>query len=169
MELGGGREHFSLGPLPQESSYLGQLLGRFHDLSTETTLGTEMPAHNGTIDHIQRSNRRECDIKLVEMSLQASRNVIPSTSGMVHGSHESQIHNGRKLSRFIQRIHTRIFNDLPNNFIGHLITPVIDFGHVQIIDKDNHFSSSRGTIGGTHSLLHARLDRLLVDTRRCGR
>ena len=48
----------------------------------------------------------------------------------------------------------------------HLITPLIDDGHVDVIYEDNHPSSPRGPICTTHTLVHVTLNGLLQEIKR---
>ena len=58
-----------------------------------------------------------------------------------------------------------LFHHLTRDLVGDLVTPLVDDGHVDVIDKDGHFSTARWTISGTHSLVDQGLDRVLEHVR----
>lgn len=59
-----------------------------------------------------------------------------------------------EVSWFFQVVETRIFDELSDNFIGYLISPLVDHWHVDVVNEYRHLLAGWWTVCGTYSLVY---------------
>ena len=68
------------------------------------------------------------------------------------------VSNGDEVSWFLQAVESSSFHELAHDLVGNLVAPLIDDGHVDVINEHRHLFASRGAIGCTHPLVHEALN-----------
>ena len=71
------------------------------------------------------------------------------------------INNCGEVPRFLQAVESSILHQLTHNFIGHLISPLIDDRHIDVINENCHLLASWGAICGSNSLVYVTFHRPL--------
>ena len=66
-----------------------------------------------------------------------------------------------EVSWFLEVVESTNLHELSDNLIGHLVTPLIDHWHVDVINEDSHLLTSGWSICTAHSLVHVALYRTL--------
>ena len=89
-------------------------------LWAESPLRTKVTTANDSKYLVNGGIRREGAVEDGELSLEASRNVVASSSWMDHGSHELDVHNAGKVPRLLQTVEPMHFHHLADNLIGDL-------------------------------------------------
>lgn len=66
-----------------------------------------------------------------------------------------------EISRFLQVVESLHLHQLPHYLIGNLVSPLINYRHVYVINKHSHLFASWRSVGVSHSLVHITLNRSL--------
>ena len=160
-----------LGSLPQDPGTRDQLLQYCSDLITKSSLFAEVPHTNDTKDLVNGGVGWQRTVEDGELSFETWRNVIASSSRMDHSSYQLDVLNVCEVSWLLMAIEPSHLHKLPHNLIGHLcimgegvvcvcvsslptaayhtnlVSPLIDPGHIDVINKYGHFPSCWGSIG----------------------
>ena len=64
----------------------------------------------------------------------------------------------REISGFLKVIETLHLHELSDDLIGDLVSPFIDYGHVDVVDEDRHLLTSRRSVRRPHPLVNIGLD-----------
>lgn len=115
-------------------------------------------AHFITKDLVNGSVGGQCAVEDRELPLEPRGDVVPAAARVNHGCKELDVDYGCKVTRFLQAIHAFHFHHLPHNLIGHLVTPFIDDGHVDIVHKHRHLLASWRAIRATNTLFNVALN-----------
>jgi len=126
MEFGWGRQQSSFYCLPNGDGGINQIWAHLNDLGC-IFLGVEKNFKDFTVDIVDSLDGGRCHIDGKEMTLKSRRNVISTTSGMVHGGKELKIFNhlGHSSVVFIQEIDSSELHQLPDDFKCDLVAPKI--------------------------------------------
>lgn len=100
---------------------------------------------------------RQGTVEDTKLALQSLWNVVATTTRLDHGCYELYVHNVCEVSWLLQVVHALVLHHLPGDLIGHLISPLIDDWHVDIIYEAGHPATSRRAIGTAHPLLYIAL------------
>ena len=161
MEFGRSRKHSFFDIIPQLNSCSSQILDDFLNLISKSmifSIKSELEAYNGSIDSF--NGKRKNHIEDEKLSFKTIRNIVSTSSRMIHCTNIRKIFNALEISSlsFIKPIKSILFDKLPNNFKSNLITPFVDLRHTHIIDEDSHLLVARGTILLTHLIITFLLD-----------
>lgn len=87
-----------------------------------------------------------------ELSLNSVGNIVLSSTGMLHSTNITQVFDILEVTShgLIQPIESSIFDQLSDDFQGFLITPLVNLGHIDIINEQGHLFS----LGGSKVLTH---------------
>ena len=158
MELGGGWEHLGLDLVPEVDGDRHQLLGGGDDVRGEH-VRREASGDELTEDVVDGRHGREGHVEDAEVPLQTVGNIVLPAPRRVHRREVDAIDNHLHVSDgFLQGVHAALFQELADNLVGHLVTPVVHHGHGNVVDEDDHLLSGRWPEGSPRSLLNRRLD-----------
>ena len=144
MELGGRGQHLGLGAVPQLPGQRGQVLRRLHHLRPKALLRAEVAPHNLPVDELDGLVRRQRDVEDREVPLQAVGDVVAAGARVLHGSQELHGHDGGPLGPpLVQVVEPALLDQLPHQLVGLLVPPLVDLGHVHVVDEDDHPSAGR--------------------------
>ena len=73
---------------------------------------------------------------------------------MDHGCYQLHILDVGEITWLLKAVEALCLHHLSHNFICHLVTPLVNLWHVDIINKDCHLLASRRAIGGADTLIH---------------
>ena len=83
---------------------------------------------------------------------------------MNHGTHHLDVGDLSELSGLLQVVETLHLHHLTGDLISNLVSPLVDVGHVDVVNEDGHFLAGRGTVKRTHTLVHKALHGRLEHT-----
>ena len=81
----------------------------------------------------------------------------PHTPGFSIIYSHLNVHQVGEISRFLQIVEAFHLHHLPDDFVGDLISPLVDDGHVDIVDEHAHFLPCRRSVRTAHPLVHVTL------------
>ena len=70
-----------------------------------------------------------------------------------------------ELYEFKKLVNEPLFHHLSYDFVRNLISPFVNDGHIDVIDKDRHFSTTWWSVGCTDSLVYQTFNRILEHMR----
>lgn len=70
---------------------------------------------------------------------------------MHHGSNDLNVHDISEFSGLLKVIEAMRLHELPGDLIGYLISPLVDYRHVDVVYKDGHLSTGRRSVCRTWS------------------
>jgi hypothetical protein len=90
MLLSGSRQELLGDSLPNQNSGLNDVLTHVDDI-LRVIFGLEDGLHDTTVNVLNGTSRRRSHVKGEEQTLKTVRNIIATTTGMVHGSKELKL------------------------------------------------------------------------------
>ena len=163
MELGRGRQHLGLDVVPQGDGHGDELLAALHDLRGKV-VRREPSSNDVSKDVVDRRRGWLWDVEDAEMPLQPVWNVILSTPWLVHRSQKVRVHIVLHVSnRLLDVIHGLLLQQLPDNLVGDLVSPLVDVRHGDVVHEDDHLLTARRAVDLALPLLHAALNKELED------
>lgn len=154
--------HSYLCELPKSSCNRHKVGDHFDDIIRKATFFTEVAQTDHRENLVNGRVRWKGAVENGKLALQTLRDVITTTSWLYHGSQKLHVHNGGKISRFLQAVKAAIFHQLPHNLVGNLVTPFIYHWHVDVINEDRGSLSSRWTICCPNSFVYVAFNGTLL-------
>ena len=68
------------------------------------------------------------------------------------------VSNGDEVSWFLQAVESSSFHELAHNLVGNLVAPLIDDGHVDVVNEHCHLLASRRSVYAANALVHVALN-----------
>ena len=120
VELGRCRQHLCFGVLPQQPGAGDQPGSCITHLLDEASLRTEVARANDSKDLVNGGVGWQGAVEDSELSLEAGRDVIATSTRMNHGRQKLDIHNVGEVPRLLQVVEATHLHQLSHYFIGHL-------------------------------------------------
>ena len=166
VELGGGWEHLGLDLVPEVDGDRHQLFGGGDDVGGEH-VRREASGDELAEDVVDGRHGREGHVEDAEVPLQTVGNIVLPAARRVHRREVDAIDNHLHVSDgFLQGVHAALFQELPDNLVGHLVTPVVHLRHGDVVDEHDELLARGRAERPTLSLLNSALHRGLEHPRR---
>eukprot|EP00965_Chrysotila_dentata_P076675 2531057-Pleurochrysis_carterae.AAC.1 len=170
VELGRGGQHLGLDHVPNIDGHVDELLGGGPYLGHLLLVGgAELGADHGAEDLVDRGDGGQRHVHHVEVALGAVRDIVLAAAGVQHRAQEEQVDDRLPLSRLVQVVQPDVLDELAHDLERDLISPRVDLGHREIVDKDDHLLAAGRAKRAALALLDAAFDVALEDERRRGR
>ena len=107
-------------------------------------LGIEEHFQDLAVNVLDRSLRRRSHVEREELSLQSVRDVVSSSSWVVHGAQELQVLDGSEVPSVVlgQEVESLLVHELSGDFQSDLVAPVVHKRHGHVVQEHSHFLSS---------------------------
>mmetsp|Transcript_7377 Transcript_7377/g.32658 ORF Transcript_7377/g.32658 Transcript_7377/m.32658 type:complete len:813 (-) Transcript_7377:1941-4379(-) len=166
VELGGGWEHLGLDLVPEVDGDRHQLLGGGDDVGGEH-VRREASGDELTEDVVDGRHGRKRHVEDAEVPLQTVGNIVLPAPRRVHRREVLHVDNHLHVSDgFLERVHAALFQELPDNLVGHLVTPVVHLRHGDVVDEHDELLARGRAERSSLSLLNSALHRCLEHPRR---
>lgn len=144
MELKWGWKDSPLNLFPQSDCWVNQQILHVDNFRS-VLLWIEEYFQDLTIDVLNRSLRGWGHVDGEELSLESMRNIISTTTRVIHGSKILELLNCSEVSSVIlgQEIESLSIHELSGDFKCDLVTPIIDEWHTHIIQEHSHLLGTR--------------------------
>ena len=63
-----------------------------------------------------------------------------------HATVHLNIGNGGEVPRLLQAVEPSVFHELAHNLVGNLVAPLVDDGHVDVVNEYGHLLACRRSI-----------------------
>jgi hypothetical protein len=174
VELGGRGQHLHLGQLPQAARGRHQASHQITHARRELPLRRVVAESDDTEDLVDARVGGQCAVEDGELTLEALRNVVATAAGLDHGRHELDVEDGGEVAGLVEAVEAALLHALARDLVGDLVAPLVDHGHVDVVDEYGHAFGRGRTVRRAHALLHVALDNslcekgLLLATCKCG-
>ena len=71
------------------------------------------------------------------------------------------VDDGGEVAGLLQVVEASHLHELSHDLIGHLVSPLVNHRHVDVVNEDRHLFTSGRAIHRPHTLVHVRLNRSL--------
>ncbi len=169
VELGRCGQHLDLGALPEFARSWHELGNNVADFLGEAAIDTEVAEADGGEDLVDGSVGGQGAVDDVEVALEALWDVVAATAWLDHSGHELDVDDGGEVAGFLEVVEALLLDHLAGDLVGDLVAPVVDGGHVDVVDEDGHLFASWWAVGAAHALVDVGLDGALEHERGGGR
>ena len=148
------RQHLLADAAPETDRHLGELLRDRHDL--RRVVGGKARLDDGAEDLLDRHGVGQRHVEHEEVALEAVGDVVLAARRVRHGRGEQQVAQALLVAgpALVERAVLHQLDHLAHQLVRHLVAPVVDVRHVDVVDEERQLTAALGAEVRAHLLDH---------------